>query len=293
MARKIAERADGLPDVAAVGLTSRLPVGPASGGSRLITEEAFGAGAPPTPATAWVAVTGGYFDVMGIHLRGRTVDARDSATSPKVAILSESLARSLWPTRNPIGQRFSLMQGAQPGDWREVIGVVNDVRPVLGADQDTAMIYLPVAQTPFALAATTLVVRTAGDRQAPVPAVKQAVRDAEPLVEVYRIRTLSQLIGEILYPRCLATGVLSATGLIGLLLACIGLFGVVSYSVEQRLREIGIRATLGAGRRDIISLILKDGLAVIAWGTGAGLCWRPSRRYTRLVLCPGCRAATR
>ena len=133
------------------------------------------------------------------------------------------------------------------------------------------MIYLPVAQTPFALAATTLVVRTAGDRQALVPAVKQAVRDAEPLVEVYRIRTLSQLIGEILYPRRLATAVLAATGLIGLLLACIGLYGVVSYSVEQRLREIGIRATLGAGRRDIISLILKDGLAVIAWGSGAGL----------------------
>ena len=271
LAHEIADRVKVLPQVTAVGLVSRLPLGTNDGSFRIVTEQGHSAGESPRTTNAWTSVTGGYFDVMGMQLLGRTFDTRDSATSAKVAVVSESLARSLWPVGNPIGQRFAFMQGARPDAWREVVGIVNDVRPVFETGRATGLVYLPVHQAPMVFAATVLVVRGAGDQRALVEGVKQAVVDAEPLVDVYSVRALSHLIDDMLYLRRLAAAVLTAAGVVGLLLACIGVYGVVSYSVEQRLREIGIRATLGADRHDIISLILRDGLAVIAWGAAAGL----------------------
>jgi predicted permease len=269
--RDIAARVQTLPQVGKFGFTSRLPIDPTQGGFRIIADSDALSERSPHSAAPWVLVTEGYFETMGMRLRGRDFDARDSGTSAKVAVLSESLARSLWPSGEPLGRRFAFMQGAQRTDWREVVGVVTDVKPVLDGGGDQRMAYLPVEQSPMSMAALILVVRGSEDPPALVQHVTRAVREAEPLVTVYRVRTLSQLLDEALYPRRLATTVLSAAGLAGLLLACIGLYGVVSYSAAQRVREIGIRATLGAEPGHLVSLILKDGVAAIAWGSTLGL----------------------
>ena len=120
-------------------------------------------------------------------------------------------------------------------------------------------------------AASYLIVRGAGDQAALIRDVKAAVVGADAFAEVSRVQTIEQMVGEILYPRRIAAAVLASGGVIGLLLAAIGLYGVVSYSVAQRMREIGIRATLGAGRGDIIGLVLREGASVTVSGTVAGI----------------------
>jgi putative ABC transport system permease protein len=154
----------------------------------------------------------------------------------------------------------------------EVVGIANDVKPVLDADRNSSRVYVPLDQSPIiGMGTAVLVVRAAGDVRTLVQNVRRAIVEVEPLLAVLRVRTLTSLIDEMLYLRRLAAVVLSGAGAMGLALACIGLYGVVSYSVAQRLREIGIRTTLGAGRRDIVLLVLREGAGVAILGSALGV----------------------
>jgi hypothetical protein len=275
LTKEIGIRLESVPEVGVFAFTSRLPLGADQGGYRVMTEAGVSASATG-PATVtqmpWLPVTAGYFEAMGIRLSGRAFDTRDSSTSAKVAVLSRAAARSLWPDGQAIGRRITFMQGARPGPWIEVVGVANDVKPVLDSDRDSPLVYVPLEQSPIiGLAASVLIVRAAGDPRTLVEKVKRAVVEAEPVLDVWRVRTLSSLVDETLYLRRLAATVLAGAGFIGLALACIGLYGVVSYSVAQRLREIGIRTTLGAGRRDILLLVLREGAGVTLVGSALGI----------------------
>jgi hypothetical protein len=187
--------------------------------------------------------------------------------------VSAELARSLWPAQSPIGQTlaFAPRNASDAVDWLDVIGVVNDTDSVEGAPGERAVVYESVLQQ-WRGAASHLVVRGQGDRDALIRAVKDAVLSADGLVEVTGVTTLRAIVGEMLYPRRMAAGILTASGAIGLLLAAVGLYGLLSYSVAQRIREIGIRTTLGADRKDIVSLVLRDAGRVagigIVLGTG-------------------------
>jgi putative ABC transport system permease protein len=275
IAKDIGVRLEGLTEVGAFAFTSRLPLTADQSGYRVMTEAGLAAGAAGSataPQMPWLPVTPGYFETLEIGLSGRAFDTRDSSTSAKVAVLSRAAARSLWPDGQAIGRRITFMQGARPGPWIEVIGVANDVKPVLDAERDSPLVYVPLEQSPIiGMAASVLIVRAAGDARTLVQSVKRAVVDAEPLLEVWRVRTLSSLVDETLYLRRLAATVLAGAGFVGLALACIGLYGVVSYSVAQRLREIGIRTTLGAGRRDILLLVLREGAGVTLVGSALGI----------------------
>jgi hypothetical protein len=265
-----------LPQISSVALTSALPVSEGSGELQLVIGyDDYVANAPARGAAVRVLVSDGYFDAVGMRLRaGRMFDDRDGPYEqfgPRVAIISEALARKAWPAGNAVGQQFMLQSDSagQKVEWLEVVGVVNDVDPVLNERGHRPLVYVPVKQQ-WRGATSNLLIRGAGDRDALIRDVKAAVIGADTFAEVSQVRTMDQVVAEILYPRRLAAAMLVAGGVIGLVLSCIGLYGVVSYSVAQRLREIGIRATLGADRRDIVLLVLREGAQVAGIGTVAG-----------------------
>lgn len=264
-----------LPQVTAHSLASALPVTQRSSLESVMSYEDYVANAAPRGSAERSLVSDGYFDALGMRLRdGRMFDDRDGPYEqfgPRVAIISERLARAVWPAGNAVGRTFTMLSDS-PGqkiEWLEVIGVVNDVDAVLSDRDHQPRVYLPVKQQ-WRGFAQYLLVQGGGSQDQLIRDVKAAVLGADAFAEVVQVRTMDQVVGEILYPRRLAAAMLVAGGVIGLVLSCIGLYGVVSYSVAQRMREIGIRATLGADRRDIVSLVLREGARVAGIGIIVG-----------------------
>jgi hypothetical protein len=188
-----------------------------------------------------------------------------------VAIVSESVARRLWPDRRAVGQRLATMSPQQSNakvDWYEVIGVVNDTVAVLPKATDPAQIYVSLGQgwRPWAW---NLVVRGAGPEV--ITALRSTVSGVDPFTSATQVRPLTAYVDELLYPRRLAASILAVSGLVGLGLACIGLYGVVSFSVARRLRELGIRATLGARPGVLVRLVLSEGGRMAVIGGVIGL----------------------
>jgi hypothetical protein len=275
--RNVLDRVAAVPGVAKAAIAASLPLPSPSLVGELppvAAESAYLAGTSGN-AGAWkVVVSGGYFDVMGMTLlRGRFFDGRDQLMRSKVAIISAALERSAWPGRSAIGDRVAFLNPGPDGkiEWLEVIGVVNDVRPVRNDLEPTPRIYVSLLQQWQGTARNLIVRGYGGEPAALIEGVKEAVVGADAFAEAYDVRTLPQLVAEILYPRRLAAGVLAAAGTIGLTLASIGLYGVVSFAVARRRREIGIRTTLGASRRDILGLILREGAVIAGVGCAAGV----------------------
>ena len=226
-----------------------------------------------TPAQR-ASVSPGYFAALGLtFVRGRDFDARDTRTHPRVAVVAAALARRVWPGRDAIGQSLALVntwdRNEKP-DVFEVVGVVNDVRPIVHERDIRPFIYLALSQE-WRPSASTVLVRSAGDSRLLIPSVADAVRRSDGDAELIRATTMTALLGQIMYPRRIAGVVLAASGLVTLVLATIGVYGVISYAVAQRRGEIAVRMALGADRRAIIGLVLRDGTTIAAWGCVAGL----------------------
>ncbi len=220
------------------------------------------------------SVSPGYFDTVGmVPISGRDFDERDTRRTPKVAMVSASVAHRLWPGRDPVGRRLTMINEWAVNDRREsyeVVGVVGDTRRVLHEGGARPCVYFPLGQE-WRPGTGNILVRGAGDSRSLIPAIKEAVAAADPLADVARVRTMTQAAGEILYPRRIAAAILAVSGMIAVLLATIGVYGVVSYSVAQRTGEIGVRMALGADRRDIVRLVLREGGVVAALGSLVGL----------------------
>ncbi|MEX2271577.1 MAG: ABC transporter permease [Vicinamibacterales bacterium] len=228
-----------------------------------------------SPRHTWVKTfwtTQSYFDVVGIPIiLGRGFGAEDTAASERVAVVSQHLARTLWPDGSAIGQYLGMNT---PGSgytpyWQRVIGVAADITLPLSDGNPTPIIYDLLIQRGGNNA--TLIARSDGDPGQLIEEMKQLLTKADPEILIAGSRMMSDGIDAMMFPRRLAAGILGFAAACGLLLACVGLYGIVSYSVAQRAHEIGIRAALGAERRDIMRLVLRDGLLVIAIGCAVGL----------------------
>jgi predicted permease len=268
--RELIDRLASIPRVS-VGLTEELPVAVHDRTTRLLTRDRADQGRAPVTVQYPMNVSPGFFSAQGIEiLAGRDFKASDSMTSTPVAVVSDSLARRLWPGENPIGKAFRINVSSLPGPpirWLEVIGVVHDVDSALHDSRDRAVAYQSFGQFELPLV-QNLVVRGHGET---LKAVSERVSQAiAPTVSVVGIRPLSEIVSEILYSRRMAVAILLTSGLVGLFLASIGLYGVVSFSVAERQRELGIRSTLGAARRDMMMIVLREGFTVAGMGAVAG-----------------------
>jgi predicted permease len=210
-----------------------------------------------------------YFTTLGIPLvAGRAFDARDNATAPKVAVVNQTFARYFYGKADPIGRRFSL--GGEDGDRLEIIGVIADAKTASLRDEIARQVYQPVPQVED-LTAMTFYLRAEGDPAALGRAVRQTLREVDPTLPVTDLRTLrAQVARATLGERSLAV-LAGLFGGVATLLAVLGLYGVMSYSVARRRREIGVRLALGAQRPRILRLVLGEALRLCAWGLALGL----------------------
>ncbi len=275
-ARSVVNAAAATPGIDQFALVSLLPLGDSLNVEKPVLERpAMRPVRTPAIKASEGFVSDGYFDLMGMHLlAGRTFDDRDQAyenSGTHAAVVSASIAAALGGP-NLVGRSIALAPDgrAQP-DWLEVIGIVNDVEPVLNDGGVHPVVYEALRQRSHPIGGFSLLVRSHGDRAELIGSVRKAVFGADPSVEIAGVRTLDDIAGEILYPRRLAAGLLAAAATIGLALACIGLYGIVSYAASRRTREFGIRATLGATRHDIVRLVLRDGAIVLGAGISLGL----------------------
>jgi predicted permease len=228
--------------------------------------------APGEPNSAnYVSVTPKYFGVMGIPLlRGRLFSADDSMSSRRVALISEFFAHRYFHDENPVGRKIKFGFPPDGNVTREIVGVVGNVRDVGVTQEPGPMMYVPFAQEPFW--GGVLVVKSTLPAPAVAGAIRQAVASIDKNLPVTDIETMPGVLEQSVAQPRFRTWLLSAFGLVALLLAAAGVYGVVSYSVASRTREFGVRASLGASPGSIAKLVLREGITLAAAGLVVGLC---------------------
>lgn len=212
-------------------------------------------------------ISDGFFQTVGTPLlRGRFFQPGDGARPPKVAIVNETLARRLWPAHDPVGRRFRIAGG----DWIAVVGVARDMRRQGPESEPIAQMFEPLAQNPGRL--IEILVRASNDNPlALAPSVQAAVYEVNKSVHLYGVNTLERRLAGYLSPRRLQTTLVAAFSVMALLIAAIGIYGLVQYSVTARTREIGIRIAIGARAGTIFGLVLREGLSLGLIGTVLGV----------------------
>jgi putative ABC transport system permease protein len=269
--RDLLDHVSSLPGVQSAAAVSILPLG---GDFDTVGTEVEGREYAPgdVPYPERYVVTPSYFKTLQIGMvRGRAFSEADTADSPLVVLLSETAARRWWPNADPIGKRLRL-PGYEPGMekvWRTVVGVVNDVKQA-GLDAPRTMqIYIPHAQNRNDYMA--LVVRTSQDPLGYVTEVRRRISILDKNLAVSDITTMDQVVSDSVAARRFSTALLGAFAALGLILAAVGVYGILSYSVTQRTPEIGIRMALGAAQKDVLFLMVAFGLRHAFWGVVAGI----------------------
>ena len=261
----------GLPGVQSVATSSGVPLSGGNTGTELdIPGRPIARGVPSS--ADWRLVSPGYFKAMNIPLRGRDFDDRDVGTpetpAALVTIISESMARRYWPGEDPIGRPVILRSfGQRP---HTIIGVAGDVRS-FGLDTDVGPMVYGSAQVYPGWNPMSLVVRSADDPLSHVAAIRAAIREIDPTVPIFDMRALDDLLSDSFGSRRFNMYLLGCFAAAAAVLSCVGLFGVLAYLVTQRTRDIGIRLALGAGRRDVISMIVGRGMTLALSGAAIGL----------------------
>jgi predicted permease len=261
------ERAAALPGVTAVSYTAVLPLSMTSMGDRVRPTDAD-PGALDRAGNVVVEynnVDTDYFTALRIPMvRGRPFAAQDDARAPRVAVVNETLARRLWPDGSALGRTFT-----HGGDQVTIIGVARDAKYDMLSEDTPMFVYYPLGQK--WQPGRTLLVRTAADAAALAPALTEVVRSLDPGLPRPDVITMEQATSVVLLPQRVAALVTGVLGAVGLLMATVGLYGLIAYSVNRRTREIGVRVALGARRSDVLGLVVREGMTLTFTGVTIGL----------------------
>jgi putative ABC transport system permease protein len=261
-----------LPGVAAAGAVNWLPLGDMQVGGDVLLRDARPI--PPNYRVTKAGISAGYLSTMGIDvLRGRDFNGADTAGAPGVLLVTDSVARRLWPGEEAVGQLMSLEDRPSAADWLTVVGVVADVRQTGIKEALAPAAYQPYQQVkrPFFLRQMTFVARTAGDPGPIAAAMRTTLSSADPSLAPQSMASMESLIaGTIAEPR-FQTRLLVVFSVLALVLAAIGVYGVLAASVADRRREIGIRIALGAGRPRLVWTVLHRVLIMTTCGVLLGL----------------------
>jgi len=223
------------------------------------------------PSADIARVSPDYFSVMGIRvLAGRVFEERDREQAPKVCVVDETFARTHWPGESPLGKRVKFGALSNPDSpWMEVVGEVAHVKNYGVDEKSRVELYLPYLQSSGG--GFTLVVRTESAAAVAADGIRAAMRAADPELPLHQIRALDELVAERSAERRLAAQLISVFATLALVLAAVGIYGVMSYAVAQRTQEIGIRMALGAGEESILQMVLRNGATLALAGVAIGL----------------------
>ncbi len=263
-------RLEALPGVEAAGLVNYLPLDfsysvigfevegreAASEDERLFANENF--------------VSANYFAAMGIPvLRGRPFGSGDSREAPRVIAINQTMAERFWPGADPLGRRVRLDPEEAQGGWATVVAVVGDVKHRWLTDDVWPQVYTPQSQ--YTTSSPRVVIRVSGEPSAIAAAAREAIWSVDPGIPISNVRTMNAVVAQSVGPFQLVSGLLSLFGLLALLLACLGIYGVIAYAVNRRMNEFGIRLALGAEARDIVALVVRNGALLAGLGAAIGL----------------------
>jgi putative ABC transport system permease protein len=264
------ERLRALPGVANAAFTFSLPLAGSNWNSIFIVEGQPVPERSKLPSSAWTPVSREYFETMRVRLlQGRLFDATETATSPRVAVVNQTFARRLFGSNSPIGARVKQGWPEDKTPWREIIGVVNDVK-VNGLQGDPPLqAYLPYEHEPSGFGA--FVLRAQGDLNALTRPIEAAVREVEPNLPLNGIDTMDQILEAGVGNERLTMVLLIGFAALALLIAAIGVFGVTAYAVSQRTQEIGVRIALGARPSSVLSLVLRQEMGACLIGIAVGI----------------------
>jgi predicted permease len=236
----------------------------------IVQGRTYPAGAVEAPANVIhrVTIAPGFFETMGMRvLRGRELADRDNLAGPRVALINETASRTYFPDEDPLGRRFGTTP--ETSDQIEIVGVVRDTKYSEVREIAPPTMYLPYQQ--FATGAMSVVVRTAGDPVAAMPAIREAVRQVDANVPIMNMATQTDLIERRFLQERVFAQAYTLFGALALLVAAIGIFGLMSYNVTRRTTEIGIRMALGAERQTVLQMVLRESLVLVAIGVIIGI----------------------
>jgi putative ABC transport system permease protein len=263
------ERIGALPGVQQAGATNILPL------SRSNSDSAFSVVGrqPPEkgrePQANFRNVSPNYLEAMGIPLhRGRHINANDRADTGRVILINEYLARKHFPNEDPLGKRLNF-GGEEEADNYEIIGVVGNIKHESLVVETMSEVYVPLTQEPWH--SMSIVVRAAGDPSQLAGAVQREIQAIDKDQPIYNVRTMERVVSESLAPQRVVMGMLGVFAIIALVLASVGIYAVMSYAVTQRTHEIGIRMALGAQPRDILKMVVGQGMLLALLGVAIGL----------------------
>lgn len=257
---RLLERVENLPGVTAASWVNHLPLSAAREMTSASTQRTSG---KQTMSVDVLRVGARYFETMGIPFsRGRDFTPAESRKQG-VLIINETMARQLWPGQDPLGRQIDI------GEWGDfpVIGVVKTGKYRSLGEDPRPLVYLPIEAMPMA----TLVARTSGDPGSLLEPMRKSIQEVEPNLAATDLETMQQFMSLPLFPARVTGILLGIFGVLALVLAVGGLYGVISYTMSQRTREIGVRVALGAGRMDVVKLVLRHGLAMAASGVAIGI----------------------
>lgn len=266
--QRVLERVRTLPGVQYAAVTSNLPLPGGMNGTVLVEGHAPARSLFEGPLVEFSGVSPDYFRVMGIPLlNGRRFTDADAARAPKVVIINETMARRFWPDEDPIGKRLSFYTG--PPVWYEIVGVVQDVRQWGLAEAPLPEVYFPCQQYP--MHNMYLVIRSTTEPTSLVKPIRVRVREVDKDQPISDIATMEQVLDRAVAEPRFRTLLMNMFAIVAFLLAVVGIYGAMSFFVGQRTREMGSRMALGAQQRDILRLVVSQGMLLALIGVGSGL----------------------